>query len=485
VESVNRRGRESSKLKTESGNEEAKGKGEEVQGQWGMGNRQWAIGLGKSRKKWLVHSRSWRGYAVGDVPRGTGRFAMLRAIRFAPALWVMVGVCAQGYAAVQLGVWRAWLDSPGGQLPFGLELTEDGDGLGAVIVNGRERIELDDARVDGDEVVIAIPHYDGQIRCTPGDGGATLTGAWTRTARDGSTIEMPFHAEFGALHRFPGARGPEEGFGIDGRWRVTMAESGESIGVFGPGPVPGTIVGAMMSPTGDMGQLEGAMDGREVRLSTFDGSHAFLFVGTVGDDTSMTGTFYSGPKYSESWTAVRDASASVADGFEGVTWDSSVDVWGLTFPEGKGGSQTLEQIVGGKKGVVLEVMGTWCPNCHDAARMFEEILGEMGHPKGVEVVELAFEYTDDAARNAKQIAAYRERFGITGPIVVAGVAKKEAVTGALPGLSEMRAFPTSIFVRADGTVVAIHTGFAGPATGEEYAKQKARYAELVGEIAGK
>jgi len=40
------------------------------------------------------------------------------------------------------GEWRAWLDSPGGELPFGLELRHDGDQLSATVINGSERIPV-------------------------------------------------------------------------------------------------------------------------------------------------------------------------------------------------------------------------------------------------------------------------------------------------------------------------------------------------------
>jgi hypothetical protein len=37
-----------------------------------------------------------------------------------------------------------------------------------------------------------------------------------------------------------------------------------------------------------------------------------------------------------------------------------------------------------------------------------------------------------------------------------------------PLIDRIRAFPTTLFLDGDGRVRAVHTGFAGPATGEEH-----------------
>ena len=175
----------------------------------------------------------------------------------------------------------------------------------------------------------------------------------------------------------------------------------------------------------------------------------------------------------------------MSDGFSDVTWNPAVDLWALEFTDANGETVTLETVLGGRRGTVIEVMGTWCPNCHDATRMIEEIRDAMGATiTPVRVVSLAFEYTDDQARSLRQIEAYKARFDISDPILLAGVAKKEEVVRVLPGLSEMRSFPTTIFLKADGTVLAVHSGFAGPATGAEHEKLKKRYAALMGELAG-
>ncbi len=52
---------------------------------------------------------------------------------------------------------RAWLESPGGPLPFGLGLPRpDGDSV-AVLVNGAERIEMPGIGQDGHALQATLP----------------------------------------------------------------------------------------------------------------------------------------------------------------------------------------------------------------------------------------------------------------------------------------------------------------------------------------
>ena len=47
-------------------------------------------------------------------------------------------------------------------------------------------------------------------------------------------------------------------------------------------------------------------------------------------------------------------------------------------------------------------MGTWCPNCHDEEPLLVDLYNRY-HKDGLEIVSLAYEYTDNAAQNARQI----------------------------------------------------------------------------------
>ena len=62
----------------------------------------------------------------------------------------------------------------------------------------------------------------------------------------------------------------------------------------------------------------------------------------------------------------------------------------------------------------------------------------------------------------------KKRFDIQYDILFAGLADTKSASQALPALSKVMSFPTTIFIDKNGKVSKIHTGFNGPATGKYY-----------------
>ena len=77
------------------------------------------------------------------------------------------------------GRWRATLASPGGELPFILELDAADDGtLSGVVRNGTESAKLSSVTWDDRELVLRFDVYDSEIRAT--GTGDKLTGRWIK-----------------------------------------------------------------------------------------------------------------------------------------------------------------------------------------------------------------------------------------------------------------------------------------------------------------
>ena len=95
---------------------------------------------------------------------------------------------------------------------------------------------------------------------------------------------------------------------------------------------------------------------------------------------------------------------------------------------------------------------------------------------------LAFEHTGEFDRDVEMVKRYIKRHNTQYPVLLAGLSDKSTATKQFPLIDKVRSYPTTIFVRADGTVRAVYTGFSGPATGEAYKKLRARYEELVEEL---
>lgn len=381
------------------------------------------------------------------------------------------------------GAWHAWLDSPGGELPFDLELLQTADTVKGFIINGDSRVELSRGERSGKKLIIYIDHYDATLSGEVVK-GTRIDGRWRKHGRGDDWSELPFHAVAATRPRFPlppdSARQitPSR---ISGRWSIKFLKSeGESVGVFQCDD-KGVTTGTIMTPTGDYGHLAGQFDGKRLRLSTFDGAHAFLFDAKLKPDGTLAGDFWSRDAWHETWTARRNDTAGLPDPYAATSCDKKLDLKKLVFTDLDGQTRSLADPIYDGKARIIEIFGSWCPNCHDASAYLTE-LDARYRSRGLSIVGLAFELTGDLKRDARQVRRFAKRHGATYPMLLAGVADKETASRDLPFLDKLRSYPTTIFLHADGRVKAVYTGFSGPATGEAYSTLKESYERIIGEL---
>jgi len=358
--------------------------------------------------------------------------------------------------------WEAALETPGGPLRFQLAFRQDQKNeLRVELVNGEERIEVPSVTLNENEteIVLDMPHYDSRIQARR-EGGGEWTGTWQKRRGESEIASLPFRAGVG---RRPA--GDEEGLRpYVGRWRVDFAgEEDDAVAVFAPAP-GGRLRGTFLTTTGDYRYLAGE-GGAELVLSCFDGAHAFLFRARPLADGSLSGDFWSGDWYHDTWTARRDDAAALPDAFAQTTWNGRTRLADLSFPDLDGTKRQLGDFAG--RATLLVVFGSWCPNCNDEAKFLAE-LDATYRARGLSILGLAFELTGEPARDAEQVRIFARRHELTFPFFLCGTADKDEATKALGLVDRVRAFPTTVFVGADGLPKAIHSGFAGPATGEEH-----------------
>lgn len=391
------------------------------------------------------------------------RVPPMRRIQEAPATW-----------------YRAALLLEEGELPFFLKVPNaTGSGYG-ILVNGQEEINVDVSREDLD-ITIGFPHYDSRITATIRPTGA-LSGGWHKTSKGGERRTIPFQAhpvdDPLPEQRFPFApadlqleKGSRPG-DFSHVWRLDFAQGGRAKGVFRQ-TVTGVVTGTILTPTGDYRYLAGRVFGPELLLSTFDGSHAFLFRARL-DDTgqAFNGTFWSGNHWKEAFTGVRA---------DHVKLPAPLDQTRLRDGHTTLGLKRLTEPPYAGAPVIVTVMGTWCPNCHDEAELIRKI-ARQNSATDLQVLGLAFEYTDDADRSDRQIDVFKRRHDIEWEVIAMGTSSKDTAAAALPGVDQIKSYPTTFFIRRDGTVHRIHTGFAGPATGHAYLELARSFEQLTAEI---
>lgn len=399
------------------------------------------------------------------------------------------------YPALRAGRYRAHLVVPQGELPFGLELDapEDGfTGWHGRIINGEESIDITRIRTSDGIIIIEFPHYDSVIEARITDEGRTLIGEWAKTRGKNQLARVPFRATLGDDPRFAPEAGQSladsQTESLASRYHIEFSSSDDpAVGLFerldatGPGGI--NLAGTILTTTGDYRYLAGRVDGDRVQLSCFDGAHAFLLTGTISADGSIAGDFSSGDWWHETWTAHPDADASLPDAFAQTSWNEDADLGELVFKDLMGNPVSLgdERFAG--KPMLIKVTGSWCPNCNDAAPFIAQ-LDRTYRDRGLVVVGLAFELTGDFERDARQVRRFVARHEIEFPVLIAGIADKARASEQFPVLDRVRSYPTTIFMHADGSIEAIHTGYSGPATGQAHEELKRAFIEHIEAILG-
>ena len=399
-------------------------------------------------------------------------------------LWVLAATACQPQRQTDpvAGRWYAWLDSPGGTLPFGLEIERNGVGYEGFVINGAERQKVPRVVVGPETVVLHFDQYDSAVSATLDPDGGRMDGEWRRTAGpDGEQSKLTFHAEKTDRPRFdPDGKAGDPAL-VSGRWAVDFeTDSDPSVGIF-KASVDGTAHGTFMNATGDYRFLAGDFRNGQLRLSTFDGAHAFLFHATIDPGGSMQGDFWSRDKWHETWTGRRDEHATLPDAFGLTSVQAGIELGDLAYPDLEGRTWALDapEFTGDAR--LLVVFGTWCPNCNDCSEYLVELHDRYGD-RGLAIQGLAFEMTGDFQRDAEQVRTYKRFHQIDYPVLIAGLSDKAEASTSFPLVDRVRSYPTILFLDRDNTIRAVHQGFAGPATGAAYDALRERFEVLIEEL---
>lgn len=372
-----------------------------------------------------------------------------------------------------LGPWQAWLDSPGGRLAFGLDLVQGKSGVQAVLVNGQERIAPVAVRVTDAAMVIDLGHYDATLEAELSADGRSLDGRWRKRRGVDAFAELPFHARHGARPALSDA--PEAADAWVGRFAVQFAQDPHPAVAILQAAGAGAIDGTFLTALGDYRFLRGQGSAAGLELSCFDGAHAFLFRARRGESGAIAGDFWSADRWHETWTGARDDAAALPDPLGIARVRPGAKLTGI-LPTVQGEPLDLTGCAG--RPTVLLLFGSWCPNCHDASDTLVALHREFAG-RGLQVVGLAFEVTDDAERNRRVLRRYAERHSVPWPIALAGPADKAKATAAFPYLERLVAYPTTVFVDRDGEARAVFSGFTGPAAPTDHARLVAQWRGLL------
>jgi peroxiredoxin len=386
---------------------------------------------------------------------------------------------ASAQSHLKTGIWRGELKSQAGSLlPFNFDVKDVAGKQQLFIHNATERFKVTDIRERGDSVLIHMPLFNSEFKLKKNSDG--LQGKWIKHYADRDAI-MDFKAEPGQSWRFFSKVSPSK-FNITGRFSAVFvndkAKKDTTVGEFKQNGA--NLTGTFLTTTGDYRFLEGTINGNKMYLSTFDGGHAFFFVADIKSANTLTnGIWYDGASDIEKWSAVRNPKAQLPDAYSLTKLKPGVKKITFTFPDLNGKKVSLSDPRFKNKVVIIQMMGSWCPNCMDETNYLVNNFYPKYHSKGVEIIGLAYERTTDFAKSKATLQQLKTRFNIPYPLLITGYtpASGEPVK-SLPQLANYMGFPTTIIIDKHGNVSKIHTGFSGPGTGKYYTEFIAEFEKL-------
>lgn len=387
-------------------------------------------------------------WGVGTIS-GCGRSSPEAEPVAPPPAPLAVTSATEGPWGLAIGRWAASLRTDAGPVRFMLDLDAR---CRATLLVGDQTVPVGVSECEAGTLSMRFSPYASTLGATIGPDGRTLKGHWNHKG-DGLAFDAVFV-------------GPPDGSvatdaGV--AWLPVPADAPSEVAldVEGRGPVLLTLRGAgpelsgsVAAATGDWGPLAGGWQPEGLELHGFDGSQAVLLRLAPDETGKLSGhvAFRGGAPIP---VVERDAPVDL-DGWDDLRIER-IDLNGVALP--RLGADVEPLPTQGPR--IVHFTASWCPNCNDAAPVLERIHREV---PGVQVLGLAWELGAPASKADRQLGWFRDRHGITHPMY-----RLDALPTFVPPVP---AWPTTVFVRGDGTVAAVHVGFLGPSVG-------ARHQELV------
>lgn len=290
-----------------------------------------------------------------------------------------------------------------------------------------------------------------------------LAGYFINTTRAIPT-SVPFTA---GKHLYRFFDRPEKTFvDVSGRYDVYFQnespQSAHAVGIFKQNG--NYVSGTFLTTTGDYRFLEGDMSGDRIFLSAFDGSHVYSFNAQAKGDSLINGHFYSSITWHDRWIARKNDTAALPSAEDLIRFDTTP----VSFQ-----FRTTDNVIVSpqdpsyrNKPMIIQLMGSWCPNCMDETKFLVDWINSTKNK--IDIVALDFERVTDSVKIAQAIERIKIQLHVPYPIVYAGNADKKIAARSIPQLDRIFAFPTLIFLDREKRIVAAHSGFSGPATGEAH-----------------
>ncbi len=362
------------------------------------------------------------------------------------------------------GLWDGTVQYDDYRIAFPVEFTQRGAAITGAFFNGDERVTSTSGRLAGDSLTLNFDHYATRLTATVKNG--VVKGTYGNTRYGYHDFEAHVHQPSSAADahtsnaQAPHIAGvwviPTESSKGEHAWRLIIQQKGAQASA------------AILRVDGDTGALIGGFHDGKFVLNHFDGARASVMEIEPKSDGSLDVALRGFHNPAKTFTAVRLEEAKAkglpepADPEDFTRVKNPDQPFPFSFPDlaGKIVSNTDTRFQG--KVVLVNITGSWCPNCHDEAPFLEELYRRY-HAQGLEIVALDFEEPDQR-KDPTRLQAFIKKYGIEYTYLLAG--EPAEVQAKLPQAENLNSWPTTFFLGRDGLVRAVHAGFAAAATGE-------------------
>ncbi len=389
------------------------------------------------------------------------RLKLLAALLFAIAPAV---VAQTATAQSPVGLWDATITFNGQDIPFRLQIAGDGSNIQGWLFNGDDKVVASGASFHDGSLVLNFDSYAAKLEAKLQDGA--LVGQY------GPMLKKTYPI---AAHRHPAAEsrtivGPLPP-SINGLWEVAVksGKGEQAWRLIVQQKSALDVSAAILRVDGDTGALTGSYKDGKFVLSHFSGGRPSLVILTPSSDGTLAVNM-TDLHGSSQLTATRPDVARAkglpppADPDHHTTVKDASEPFKFSFPDlnGKTVSNTDARFQG--KVVLVNITGSWCPNCHDEAPFLAEMYRKY-RSQGLEVVALSFEEGDQLT-NPVRLRAFMKEYGIDYTVLLGGTPDDRDAKLTQP--VNLNSWPTTFFLGRDGRVRFVHAGFPGPASGELY-----------------
>lgn len=374
------------------------------------------------------------------------------------------------------GIWRGEFTVGESVIPFNFEYNaKNVEKPILTLLNGTRRDDFKVTRVGSDSIFVKMNTYDAAlVGKVHADG--KITGEYRSLVPGFRGNYLPFIAEYGKTYRFvEPSKAVAANQNVSGRWALELfskTKAPNSVALLKQDGYK--VTGVIMTTVGDTRELEGVVQGDEFLISHFSGPNPILYKGKISPDGKLEGSLEMGIYSNLKFSGQKDDKFELPDPYKLTFLKEGYTKLDFTLPDLNGKEVSLSDDKYKGKVVIVEIIGTWCPNCTDQTAFLAPWFRQ-NKQRGVEAIAIGFEQKDDLNYAKYTLGTLKEKYGIEYDILFGGLADKKLASEKLPALNKMMAFPTTIIIDRKGDVRQIHTGYTGEVTGEYFAEYVSKW----------